>query len=384
MQYYAKKKQTGNDDYYKRVIRETEEENATDTRTVSVDSFLKKANDYFSSADKSLRSTGYSTASKNAAERRKQAQDLRREALSVEQYLDKNRGSVDNETYKSLQRYIDDIRYDTAKVTDAFDAALDYYNQFSDRAKYREASQHKMFSDKYSGKTYSTLREVANKLGAGDEKNWVTRYAESVYTPEEGKAVLDKLTKEAEADQKEYWNLYELRTQAAYGGANLTNPDASYKGIEARMQQILDKYGAKNVDDIKAYVSREQQHNTLLEREQEKQKMLSVGDKESANYDPEFSYWSKTRTKVPTAQELENYDIMTNASTWQVGDDGKPLQAAWMLRIGSAFTFPQRMTLWNTPWRRTALAHWTKSLRRVTADTGTDSLRIRSIPITTT
>lgn len=310
MEYYVNKNKSNNDDYYKRVVEEEKKKYATDLSTVSVNSFLDKANKYFSSADKSLRSTGYSTASKNAEDRRKQAQELRMEALGVDRYLDINKSSMDENTYKTLKQYVSEIGYETAKVTDAFDTAEDYYSQFSDREKfndYRENIRQNAWLDKYQNKNYTDLNILASKMEDGDEKNWVKRYATSKYTPEEGYMEVSRL----ENVLDEYNRLLK---------GNVNDPKN-----QERLRDITSRYGGK--DDLEALISQTRQRNTEYDRELERQKLTSVGDRESANYDPEFDYWAKSRTAVPTRQDIENYDIMMDNSTWQVGDDGRMYDA---------------------------------------------------------
>ena len=309
MEYYVNKNKAKSKEYAKKVLEE-EKKYSTDLSTVSVNSFLDKANKYFSSADKSLRSTGYSTASKNAEDRRKQAQELRMEALGVDRYLDINKSSMDENTYKTLKQYVSEIGYETAKVTDAFDTAEDYYSQFSDREKfndYRENIRQNAWLDKYQNKNYTDLNILASKMADGDEKNWVKRYATSKYTPEEGYMEVSRL----ENVLDEYNRLLK---------GNVNDPKN-----QERLRDITSRYGGK--DDLEALISQTRQRNTLYDRELERQKLTSVGDRESANYDTEFDYWAKSRTAVPTRQDIENYDIMMDNSTWQVSDDGRMYDA---------------------------------------------------------
>lgn len=306
----TQKTDTGEDSYYSKLARKVENKYAVDLSTVSVNDFLKRANDYFNSANESLKSTGYSTASKNAEDRRKQAQELRMEALGVDRYLDVNRSAMDENTYKTLKQYVSEIGYETAKVTDAFDTAEDYYSQFSDREKfndYRENIRQNAWLDKYQNKNYTDLNILASKMEDGDEKNWVKRYATSKYTPEEGYIEVSRL----ENVLDEYNKLLK---------GNVNDPKA-----QARLRDITSRYGGK--DDLEALISQTRQRNTLYDRELERQKLTSVGDRESANYDPEYDYWAKSRTAVPTRQDIENYDIMMDNSTWQVGDDGRMYDA---------------------------------------------------------
>ena len=309
MEYYVNKNKAKSKEYAKKVLEE-EKKYSTDLSTVSVNSFLDKANKYFSSADKSLRSTGYSTASKNAEDRRKQAQELRMEALGVDRYLDINKSSMDENTYKTLKQYVSEIGYETAKVTDAFNTAEDYYSQFSDREKfndYRENIRQNAWLDKYQNKNYTDLNILASKMEDGDEKNWVKRYATSKYTPEEGYMEVSRLE-----------NVLDEYNRLLKGNVNDPNN-------QERLRDITSRYGGKN--DLEALISQTRQRNTLYDRELERQKLTSVGDRESANYDPEFDYWAKSRTAVPTRQDIENYDIMMDNSTWQVGDDGRMYDA---------------------------------------------------------
>ena len=331
MEFYTKKKTT-NDEYYKKVVEKTEKKYATDLSTVSVGAFLDKANKYFASADEDLKSNGYSTSSKNAKDRLKQAQELRQEALGVDRYLDVNRSTMDESTYKTLKQYVSEIGYETAKVTDAFDTANDYYSQFTDREKvndFREGLRQNAWLDKYQGKNSTDLFSVASSLKDGDEKNWVTRLANSKqydemmsYDTKQGTKDIEALMRQADEDEKEYWDLYNLRSSQMYT-ASMGQTGGYAADIDSRMQAILDKYGANNINEIRNMITDKQVYNTQAERLQEGVRLSSVGDKESEYYDPEYDYWAKTRGKLPTREDVTKYDSMMDQSKWYTDSTGK-------------------------------------------------------------
>jgi hypothetical protein len=90
---------------------------------------------------------------------------------------------------------------------------------------------------------------------------------------------------------------------------------------QGRLKHIVSVYGGK--DNLEKLITQKRAYNNKAINLQEKVKLSSVGDKNSEYYDPEFDYWSKNRASIPSLQDIENYDALTDSSTWTVGNDGK-------------------------------------------------------------
>ena len=256
-QQYGSKSASGNkskdteDDYYSDYARKVRERYAPSS-TVSIDSFLQKANSYFDTASSGIRSVGYSTAADEAERRREQARELRLESVRVEQYLDKNRDQFDDKTYNTLKRYIADLGYDTLKVTEGFDEVEDFYSQFTDREKvndYRENIRQSTWMDKYKDKSYAELYDLAGEMASGDEKNWLN----SLASTREYEALKNF---DIQGGEKEIGNLEKILNE--YKALSRTMID---ENMEKRLEYLRNNYGDENgikslIADKKQYLNR--------------------------------------------------------------------------------------------------------------------------------
>ena len=236
--------------------------------TVEIDSYKKTQKPAFGS---------YSDTYKSQRERRLNISNLRSKVEAYRSYLN----GVDAD---SILAALDEMEK-------GYDSYL-YLSKFKDESAYNKAVEEQ--------KAYEAMPTYDTKKGAKE---------------------IAELEKQAKADEKEYWNLYDLRTQYSYG-ATLGQQDDISMGIEARMQEILDKYGAKDIKDIQNQITKKKQYLTQAERLQEGLRLGSVGDKDSEYYDPEYAYWANTRDKLPTREDLVAYDSMMDQSKWYTDANG--------------------------------------------------------------
>ena len=258
----------------------------------SISTFFMDAEDYLSNAKARYNNLGFSTASDAWNKNRKESSNLLARGYSVRDYLSKNKASIDEKTYKSMIKQLDAIDDALRSYTGAFRDAHNYYSQWNTEDEYNKW--------KKETEEYEAMMSYDTKKGAKD---------------------IDDLMKQAEADEKEYWDLYNMRNSYLYN-ASLGQPDDFSVGIDARMQEILDKYGAENINEIQNQITKKKQYQTQAERLQEGVKLGSVGDKKSEYYDPEYDYWSKTRSKLPTREDLVAYDSMMDQSKWYTDANG--------------------------------------------------------------
>ena len=210
----------------------------------------------------------------------------------IRSYLRENKDKMDSSTHKQITSLLDSFHWSSVDTKIAFNDAKKHYSQWETEDAYNKW--------KKETEEYEAMMAYDTKKGAKD---------------------IEDLMKQAEADEKEYWNLYDLRTQYSYG-ATLGQQDDISMGIEARMQEILDKYGAKNIEDIQTNITQKKAYQTQAERLQEGVRLGSVGDKNSEYYDPEYAYWANTRGQIPTRDDLVAYDSMMDQSKWYTDANG--------------------------------------------------------------
>ena len=267
--------------------------NNTTINSDFISTFLLDAEDYISNSKSRYSKLGFSNASDAWNKNRKEANNLLAKGYSIRDYLSKNRSSMDEKSYESLAKQLDSINEAVRSYTGAFRDARKFYSQWETEDAYNKW--------KKDTEEYEAMMAYDTKKGAKE---------------------IEDLMKQAEADEKEYWNLYDLRTQYSYG-ATLGQPDDISMGIDARMKEILDKYGAKNIKDIQNNITQKKAYQTQAERLQEGVRLGAVGDKDSEYYDPEYAYWANTRGQLPTRDDLVAYDSKMDQSKWYTDANGK-------------------------------------------------------------
>ena len=215
----------------------------------------------------------------------------------IRSYLRENKDKIDSSAQKQLTSLLDKFHWSGIDAKIAFTNAKKYYSQWKTEEEYNKW--------KKDTEDYEAMMAYDTKNGAKDIEN---------------------LTKQAEADEKEYWDLYNMRNSYLYN-ASLGQPDDFAVGIDSRMQEILDKYGAKSINDIRNQITQKKAYQTQAERLQEGARLGAVGDRSSEFYDPEYDYWAKTRGKLPTQEDLVAYDSMMDQSKWYTDANGKLFDA---------------------------------------------------------
>ena len=269
--------------------------NTVDDDIITV--FLSDASKYLNQAKSKYEGVSYSNAYDSWNENRKASSNLLARSYSIRDHIIKNKSSYDEDTYNSVTKQLSAIQEALRGYTGAFRDARKHYSQFKTEDEYN--------TWKKKAEEYEAMMSYDTKKGTKE---------------------IEDLMKQAEADEKEYWKLYDMRTSYLYN-ASLGQPDDMAMGIDAKMQEILDKYGAENINDIQNQITKKKQYQTQAERLQEGVRLGSVGDKNSEYYDPEYDYWAKTRSKLPNREDLVAYDSMLDQTKWYTDANGKLFDA---------------------------------------------------------
>ena len=165
--------------------------------------------------------------------------DLMFRSAMIRTYLDSHKDDLDWNSYKMLTSQLDNIQKTKIEFDTAFSDAKSFYSQWDTEDAYNKW--------KKDTEEYEALKS---------------------YDIEAGSKEITEFEKQVSADEKEYWNLYELRTSYSTGAA-LGQQDDILLGLDARMQEILDKYGAKNIDEVKGQLTQKKQKLNLAKHIQE-------------------------------------------------------------------------------------------------------------------
>ena len=235
--------------------------------------FLSDASKYLNQAKSKYEGLSYSNASDTWKENLNTSKNLLARSYAIRDQVIKSKSSYDEDTYKSLTKQLSSIQEALRGYSDAFRDTRKFYSQFKSEDEY---NKWKKDTEEFEAMmSYDTVK---------------------------GETEIQDLEKIL----KEYKSL--SRTM-----------------INDRMQERLDYITANYGDEkgIKNLITQKQAYLTQAQRLQEGVKLGAVGDKTSEYYDPEYDYWAKTRGKIPTRDELVEYDSITDPSKWYYDANGK-------------------------------------------------------------
>ena len=296
------------EDLKKRARQEMMEEDVKKVDSSYINSFLNTYNSFFGSAKKDYENVGYGNASSSYRGKKAIAQGMEYNRQVIQKWFDSEKDKLNDRDRKTLSEVLGTYDEQTNNVLNAFSKAKDYYSRWETEDDYllwKRETETAYLKQKREKEKYDEMMAYDTVQGAKDIENF---------------------TKQVEADEKEYWDLYNMRTSYSYG-MTPGQPDDVLMGIDSKMQEILDKYGAKNINELKHQITEKELYNTQVKRLQEKERLGSVGDKESEFYDPEYDYWAKARGKLPTQEDLSAYDSMMDQSKWYTDANGKLFDA---------------------------------------------------------
>ena len=101
-----------------------------------IDTFVKDANDFLTTASKDYDSIGWATASSSYDSRNTSWKDLNTRANTIDAWLNTNRNNLDSEIYDSFKKTLDDIRRNGSSVVGYFKKASDLSSKFETEEDY--------------------------------------------------------------------------------------------------------------------------------------------------------------------------------------------------------------------------------------------------------
>ena len=205
-----------------------------------INSFLDSSNSFFESAGKDYESAGWDNASLLYRKNQSVLDDLNHRREVIGKWMDANRGSLDDETYKHLTSVLTDFSRNTGSVMEALTGARDFYDRDKNQDAYLQYVDHQ--------------NKMGYDLGAGQKK-------------------IDDLTRAME--------LAKTMKKDSY-----SDPSAN-RHARREYQRILENYGLTGEDDLKELISAETVMFNQSKWTQQEAEMASVVDS------PDFMQYSQ-------------------------------------------------------------------------------------------
>ena len=169
-------------------------------------------------------------------EARSSMEDLGTRYDTIQGWLYKNRGSFDEESYKSFTASLDEIKR-------RFDGTKDYFSQWDNDSDYQASLKDLGYRKQYEGLSYDDIQKKLFIMPKDTEEySWLQAYAPTIMTQDDYDNEISNLDAQIvnmEAALEEYRKLVPRQSTA--------NPD-NY--ANARMAEIVKQYGSEA--DIKA------------------------------------------------------------------------------------------------------------------------------------
>lgn len=139
-----------------------------------------------------------------ASLRKSTEDDLSDRAKAISVFLDINKGNLDEETYKSMQDYLNGFYNSRSGIRSNFKAKTNFYNQFETEDRYNAYT----WMQKYQNMPYADIKAARDSQDTpSNEKEWIGRYMDS-------DSFLDNLTSSDIAEmQAENEQAYEAQKQ---------------------------------------------------------------------------------------------------------------------------------------------------------------------------
>lgn len=191
------------EDYKKRYYERREQTEISKVDSDYINSFLDSSNSFFESAGKDYESAGWDNASLLYRKNQGVLDDLNHRREVIGKWMDANRGSLDDETYKHLTSVLTDFTRNTGSVMEALTGARDFYDRDKNQDAYLQYVDHQ--------------NKMGYDLGAGQKK-------------------IDDLTRAME--------LAKAMKKDSY-----SDPSAN-RHARREYQRILENYGLTGEDDL--------------------------------------------------------------------------------------------------------------------------------------
>ena len=145
-----------------------------------VNTFLTDANKFLTQAQTDYKKLDWNSATSESSLNYYKAMqqtenDLSNRAIKIQNYLNVNKGKIDEETYNNLSSYLEN--FTSPQFSKLFFDARDYYSQWESADAYDTAVRQAGYQKKYEGKSYSDLKGILANMEDGEEKQWLTNLA---------------------------------------------------------------------------------------------------------------------------------------------------------------------------------------------------------------
>ena len=213
--------------------------------------------------------------------------DLRKRSGAIRQYLNKNKDSIDPESYKSWMTELDSTGEWMNSYLDSFSTAKKHYGQWKTE-------------DEYNGwvEWYEDYEAKLNfNLDAGKRDiDYLQNELNAIETVEKQISAINQ--------ENQILNLAKAKGDRN-AIAKLKANEEKLSQLNGALEDAFAKYGSKA--DLSSYISQKSAYYTLAERTQKAAELASVADVNSENYDPEFNMYAQMGADIknPTAEEAE-------------------------------------------------------------------------------
>ena len=130
-----------------------------------INAFITDVNKFFSTADDDFKSLEWGTASSLYTAKRSTWNDLDVRATHIGEWLNRNKGKLDEDTYNNVSEALKSYRSEATSVIDSFKKAKDYYSQWNSEDSYNDwySKNKRIFDLQDSAKSASDFDEYSKK-----------------------------------------------------------------------------------------------------------------------------------------------------------------------------------------------------------------------------
>ena len=206
------------------------------------------------------------------------------DADDVARFIEDNKSSMEN--YGDvLDMYNKSVSY-LRKMNSNIQKSNEFFSQFSNEDDYNTAVRYSGYYQKYNGQTYGQLKDTLSKLEDGEEKDWLTEFAQQTMTDRDFGVQAAQYNTDIYYAQK-YLDEYKTLSDA-YG----TGGQEADERILSQMQALSEKYGFKNKQEAESALSRLTGEKWMLDRERKYHGLEQNAD---------FNLESAVAAEAPTA-----------------------------------------------------------------------------------
>ena len=157
-----------------RQLRYNEDTQKVDDDYINI--FTDDVSKFWSSSQSAYDSMNWGNASDVASGIRKSQEGLDYKANVISRWLENNKGSLDEDSYRSVSDLLNTYNTNTKGILDSFDQAVKYYGQWETEDDYNTAVRYDGYSKKYKGATTEEIQKALETVGVGEERDWLQYY----------------------------------------------------------------------------------------------------------------------------------------------------------------------------------------------------------------